>query len=227
MELQVKFKMNEQLYIRNPEDSELGRKIVRASVNMIREIGFESFTFKKLATEIETTEASVYRYFENKHRLLIYLITWYWCWLEYRVIVSGMNTDNSELKIKRIIRLLTEDADEIQGFEGLNQNALYHIVVWEGSKAYLTHHVSEDNQARLFKPYKDLAGRIAGVFKDYNSKYKYSRSLASSLLEMAHYQTFFMHNLPSLTDFAEKKDKKDVTRFLEHMVFSCLNNKRI
>ncbi|MFN8155371.1 MAG: TetR/AcrR family transcriptional regulator [Bacteroidia bacterium] len=223
MELQLKFRMNEQLYLRNPQESDLGRRIISASVRMIGQMGFESFTFKKLATEIETTEASVYRYFENKHRLLVYMVTWYWSWLEYRVMVSGMNTDNVELKIKRIIRLLIEEFDESPGMDGIDQQALYHIVVWEGSKAYLTRHVTEDNQARLFKPYKDLTSRIAAVLKEYNPKYKYSRSLASTLIEMAHYQTFFMQNLPSLTDFAPKKDTKEVSKFLEHMVFACLN----
>ena len=164
--------MNEQLYLRNPQESDLGRRIISASVRMIGQMGFESFTFKKLATEIETTEASVYRYFENKHRLLVYMVTWYWSWLEYRVMVSGMNTDNVELKIKRIIRLLIEEFDESPGMDGIDQQALYHIVVWEGSKAYLTRHVTEDNQARLFKPYKDLTSRIAAVLKEYNPKYK-------------------------------------------------------
>lgn len=223
MEVQVKFRMNEQLYVRNPQDSELGRRIVQAAAYMIRDLGFEAFTFKKLAAEIETAEASVYRYFENKHRLLVYLVTWYWSWLEYRVVECGMNTDNPAVTIRRLIRLLTEEADETTVTEGLDQRALYHIVLWEGSKAYLTRHVTADNQARLFKPYKDLAARIAGLFKEYNPQYAYCRSLASTLLEMAHHQTFFMHNLPSLTDFAEKKDQKEVTRFLEQLVFACLD----
>jgi AcrR family transcriptional regulator len=222
MELQVKFKMNEHLFLRNPEDSELGRKMVKKSVQMINELGFESFTFKKLATEMQTTEASVYRYFENKHRLLVYLVTWYWSWLEYKVMVNTVNTDDTEVKIKRIIKLLALDAADESGIDGLDQHALYQIVIWEGSKAYLTHHVNEDNQVRLFKPYKDLAGRISAIFKEFNPKFKYPRSLASTLLEMAHYQNFFMHNLPSLTDFGVKKDEKEICRFLEHLVLSAL-----
>ena len=71
MELSLKIKMNEKLFLRNPEESELGRKIIEFSIILIHKIGFEAFTFKKLAKEINTTEAGVYRYFENKHRLLI------------------------------------------------------------------------------------------------------------------------------------------------------------
>jgi AcrR family transcriptional regulator len=66
MELQVQLKMNEKLFVRNPEQTMLGRKIIQRSIQLIQENGFESFTFKKLAEEIGSTEASIYRYFENK-----------------------------------------------------------------------------------------------------------------------------------------------------------------
>ena len=71
MVFQFKVQINEGLFIRNPEDTELGRKILKHSVQMIHQLGFEDFTFKKLAEEIHSTEAGVYRYFENKHKLLI------------------------------------------------------------------------------------------------------------------------------------------------------------
>ncbi|MEJ7912060.1 MAG: helix-turn-helix domain-containing protein, partial [Chitinophagaceae bacterium] len=71
MDIELKIKMNEKLFLRDPEQSELGQKIIRQSIALIYEKGFESFTFKKLAEDITTTEAGVYRYFENKHRLLI------------------------------------------------------------------------------------------------------------------------------------------------------------
>lgn len=226
MELQVRFRMNENLFLRNPEDSELGRRIIRTSVLMMRDLGFEAFTFKKLATAINTTEASVYRYFENKHRLLVYLVTWYWGWLQYQVMLHSTNIDDPEQKIRRIIKLLATEIDDFLGFDGLDQKALYQIVVWEGSKAYLTRNVTEDNKAQLFKPYKDLAGRIAEVFKSYSPDYAYPRSLASTLIEMAHYQIFFMYNLPSLTDFGASKDEKEVNRFLEELIFAALNQAR-
>ena len=78
MELYLKITMNEKLFLRNPEETELGKNIIQRSIVLIHEIGFEAFTFKKLAAEIGTTEAGVYRYFENKHLLLIYIVDWYW-----------------------------------------------------------------------------------------------------------------------------------------------------
>ena len=86
MEVSLQIKMNEALYLRNPENSELGKGILKFSIQMINEIGFEAFTFKKLAKEIASTEAGIYRYFENKHRLLVYLTAWYWSWLEYQIL---------------------------------------------------------------------------------------------------------------------------------------------
>ena len=107
MELQLRIKMNEKLFLRDPESTELGRKIVREAVKMIEQLGFEDFTFKKLAEKTGTTEASIYRYFENKHRLLLYIIAWYWAWMEYLVVYQIHNLDNAELRIKKVIALLS------------------------------------------------------------------------------------------------------------------------
>ena len=57
MEINLTIKLNEKLYLRNPEESELGKKILHHSIVLIEQIGFEAFTFKKLALEIGTTEA--------------------------------------------------------------------------------------------------------------------------------------------------------------------------
>ena len=73
MKIEVSVSLNEGLYLKEPQGSELGRNIIKSSIEMIDEFGLESFTFRKLAIKIKSTEASVYRYFENKHMLLLYL----------------------------------------------------------------------------------------------------------------------------------------------------------
>ena len=85
--------------------------------------------------------------------------------------------------------------------------------------------MSEDNKEQLFKPYKDLCGVIADIILESNPKYKYPRSLASTIIEMAHFQNFFMNNLPSLTDFGKTKDELKVVSFLEDLVFSSIRKK--
>lgn len=222
MELQLLISINEKLFNRDPNSSELGKKIISHSVELIYELGFESFTFKKLAEEIGTTEAGIYRYFSNKHRLLIYLVNWYWSWLEFQVDYHTNNVTNPEQKLRKIIALLISDVREIEKQEHINKKKLYEIANVEGVKSFLTKQVYDDNKAQLFKPYKDLCARIANVMKEINPRYKYPRSLSSTLLEMSHFQKFFMQNLPSLTDFGNKPDDKHVAAFLESMVLSCL-----
>lgn len=85
--------------------------------------------------------------------------------------------------------------------------------------------MSADNKEQLFKPYKDLCTVIADIILEYNPKYKYPRSLASTIVEMAHFQNFFMINLPSLTDFGKSKDEFKVVSFLEDLVFSSIKKK--
>jgi AcrR family transcriptional regulator len=223
MQLDVRIKMNEKLYLRNPEDSAIGKRIVSQGLILINKLGFENFTFKKLAIEIETTEATIYRYFENKHRLLIYLTAWWWSFLEYKVMFSLNNINDPQTKLKTIITLLVSEPNKNQKTDYIKEYEAYNLVKWESSKAYLTRSVTKDNKDRLFKPYKDLCGRISQIIKEYNPKYKYPNYLASTLLEMSHAQKFFMENLPLLTD-SSGPDEKKLIQFLEHFVFSSLKN---
>ena len=225
MEVQLQIKMNEKLFIRDPEQTELGKKIIRHSIQLIYKYGFELFTFKKLAEDIGTTESGIYRYFENKHRLLIYITAWYWGWLQYRVTFITNNIKDPAVKLKKIIQLLATTVVDDDKTLHINENLLHQIIIAEGSKAYLTKHVSADNKEQLFKPYKDLCAVIAAIILECNSKYKYPRSLASTIIEMAHFQNFFMNNLPSLTDFGKTKDELKVVSFLKDLVFSSIKKK--
>ncbi len=222
MELQIQIKMNEKLFLRNPEQSELGKKIILHSIQLIYKNGFEAFTFKKLAKEIGSTEAGIYRYFENKHRLLIYLTAWYWSWLEYQVIFQTNNINDPMIKLKMVVKLLASTVEDDISTDHIDESILHQIIITEGSKTYLTKHVSEDNKDQLFKPYKDLCAVIGNMILECNSSYKYPRSLASTIIEMAHFQNFFMKNLPSLTDFGGNKDELEIISFLEDLVFSSI-----
>jgi hypothetical protein len=106
----------------------------------------------------------------------------------------------------------------------VDKSILHQIIITEGSKAYLTKRVSEDNKDHLFKPYKDLCAVIGNMILECNPRYKYPKSLASTIIEMAHVQNFFMNNLPSLTDFGNNKDEAEIVRFLEGLVFNSLHS---
>ena len=225
MDLYLKITMNEKLFLRNPEETDLGKKIIQHGIQLINKIGFEAFTFKKLAVEIGTTEAGIYRYFENKLLLLLYIVDWYWSWQEYRLIFNTNNMDNPEKKLKKAISLLATPVVDDVSTPYINETLLYEIVISEGAKTYLTSHVTEYNEAKLFKPYKDFCGRIAGIISECNPDYKYPRSLSSTIIEMSHSQNFYLKHLPSLTDFENVKDERKIFFFLENLVFSAIKNR--
>jgi len=225
MEFQLQIKMNDNLFLRNPEQSELGKKIISKSIQLIDLHGFESFTFRKLAIEIGTTEASVYRYFENKHRLLVYHISWYWSWLDFRVNFHTMHLTDPWVKLKKVVLLFVIVNQEDLKSDFIDITSLHRIIIAEGTKTYLTKHVSEDNKARLFKPYKDLCAMIGQIILECNNGYKYPRSLSSTIIEMAHFQYFFRTNLPSLTDSTTESAQEFIVHFLEDIVFSSLKKK--
>ncbi len=221
MQMQLQIKMNEGLFLRNPEDTALGKNIIQHSIQLISQIGFEAFTFKKLAEHIGTTEAGIYRYFENKHLLLIYIIAWYWSWLEYQISFQTNNITDPVIKLKKVIKLLATTVEDDSTTSYVNESLLHLIVIAEGSKAYLTKQVAEDNKHHFFKPFKDLARVIGDIISECNPTYKYPRSLATTIIEMAHFQNFFMKNLPALTDFGSKAES-EIILFLNDLVFSSI-----
>lgn len=223
MEYTVVVRMNEKLFLRDPESTELGRRIVRQGIEVIDELGLEETTFRKLADRLGTKEASIYRYFENKHRLLVYLVAWYWQWLEYQVVFHTNNLTDPREKLDRVLGLLLLRGLQNAATDNINVRRLHGIVIREASKAYLTRHVTEDNRQQLFKPYKDLCRRIAELILEYRPDYAYARSRASSLIETAHYQAFFMQNLPSLTNFDAAKGDDQLLDYLRHLLFATLD----
>ncbi len=223
MEWQIYPKMNTHLFLRNPENTEIGKKIIGTGAQLISQNGFEFFTFKKLAEAIGSTEATVYRYFENKHKLLTYIVDWYWYWLDYQVVFHTNNIEYPQQKLEIITAILTSQhphSSDAQHF--IDTIYLQKIIITDSSKTYLTHQVTEHNKKQLFKPYKDLCARISNIILELKPDYKFSKSLSSSIVEIAHFQEFFMLNLPSLTDFGDTKDLKSLHQFLNSLIFSSL-----
>lgn len=220
---QFKIKMNEDLFLRNPEETELGRRILKHSVELIYKLGFEDFTFKKLATEINSTEAGIYRYFENKHKLLIYITAWYFGWVGFQINFQTNNIEDPKVKLQKIISLLSNPIEDDKQTSYIDESLLHPVIVAEGSKAYLTKQVSANNKLNFFQPYKDLCLLIGGIILECNPDYKYPKSLASTIIEIAHFQNFFMHNLSSLTDFTRKGKETEIVDFLNNLVFSSID----
>lgn len=210
--------MSKRLYLKNPQDTPLGRVLLIDALSLINVIGFEAFTFKKLAQKAKTTEASVYRYFENKHHMLLYLVNQYWTHIYNVAVYQCQNEHNAKHRIQVILNLiLNPELPEHNIQSPYEIKSLYQLVLWEGSKTYLTRNVNQFNKDLFFKPFKELSLLLAREIRAYQPKYKFSKSLASTMIEMAHLQHFYSMYLPSLTD-ARNNTPRDIMRFLNTLL---------
>jgi AcrR family transcriptional regulator len=214
--------VNDRIFLKHPESSELGKKIVSGSIELIDEIGIENFTFRKLSQYIDSTEASIYRYFESKHRLLLYLISWYWSWIEVRLVYLLANIEDAEERLRRAIGLLTEKIEVDSKFLHVDEIKLHRIVISESSKTYLTKEVDHENSEGLFKAYKQLVGRVSDIIIEINPDFDYPHMLVSTVIEGAHHQRFFADHLPNLTDKVQGEDS--IIKFYQKLVFSCIKS---
>ena len=219
----IKFSLNDSLYSRDTQDTELGQRILKYSIILIDEIGLENFTFKKLAAEIESTEASMYRYFDNKHQLLLFLTSWYWQWVQYLISIHTLNVEDPKRRLQIIIKSIINATSENALTEYINENLLHNIIINEGSKAYHTHDVDEENKHGIFSSYKELAEVIAQAILGINPKFPYPHSLASNMLEMANNQVYFAQHLPKLTDIkVQKGDLSQLETMMKYFVMKLV-----
>ena len=218
----IRLQVDEKLHLKDPLSTELGKAIVEHAILMLDEIGYEAFTFRKLAERIGTTEPSVYRYFKNKQRLLLYLTSWYWSWMEYRLMLATVNVVPAEQRLRLALDELTRPivADDIT--PRIDEGALYRVVVAESSKAYLHRDVDAENREGLFRSYKRLCRTVADMITDVNPSYRYPLALVSTVTESSHMQKYFAEHLPSLTEVKHAQADASTTQFLTEMVFRAI-----
>ncbi len=215
----IKIQVNEKTFIKNPESSELGRRIVEHSITLIDEIGFDAFTFRKLGVIISSNESSIYRYFENKHKLLLYLTSWYWAWVEYQIVLQTYSIPNASEKLKKIISVITAKTESDSNFSHINEKILNKIVINEYSKSFLTKEVDIENKEGYFSIYKRLITRIKDVIVQINNNYPFPASLASTLMESSLHQQFLAEHFPTITNCRKKHSLQE---FYTHLIFNTL-----
>ncbi len=226
MPVEIRISLNEGVYLKDPQDSPLGQKIIKNSILLIEELGFEAFNFKKLAEKMNSTEASVYRYFENKHTLLIYLVSWYWQWVIYLINTNTLNITDPKKKLRIIIHSIVAASIDNPSTEYVDENRLHSLVIVEGTKAYRTKEVDKENKKGFFKDYKDLITIIAGVISEINPAFDYPFSMASSLFEMSNDHIYFAQHLPKLTDIKVAENKySEVEQMLNYFSAKLLGYK--
>ena len=218
--LNLQIKISNTFYVKDPESSELGRHIISKSIEMINALGFEAFTFKKLGNAIGSNESSVYRYFSNKHMLLVYLLNWYWSWMDYKIVLQTSNLNKSKDKINKAVELLVADVKQDSDFSFINEILLNRIIITESSKIYHNKDVDNENEKGFYKTYKQVVQRVSDFIMEFNPKYKYPHMLVSTIIEGAHHQRYFAEHLPSLTDVEEGQN--NIIRFYTNLVFNTL-----
>ena len=83
MNIEFNSSLGGELFVTNTQSTELAKRIINEAIQITAQTGYQQFTFKRLAAEIDTTEDVVHRYFFNKHNTLIKLVSWYWAGLEF------------------------------------------------------------------------------------------------------------------------------------------------
>jgi AcrR family transcriptional regulator len=223
MQITIQLPVNDSLYLRNPEETELGKKLVSEGIILIDEIGFQEFTFKKLAKKIESTEASVYRYFKSKQHLLQYIVAWYWLWLKYVITIKTANIKDSNECLKIAIKVLIDSDKYDPDISHIDEHALFKIIIAESARVSLTRQEDDIKGKDLFDGYEQLISLLASFVKGIKSDYKYPVMLSHSLISAVHKQVFFCEHFPKSIIFKGKKgERKEILNFINNFVFSAL-----
>ncbi|WP_373056502.1 TetR/AcrR family transcriptional regulator [Zunongwangia sp. H14] len=215
----LKISVSDSLYLKDPESSELGRKIIGNGIILIDKIGFEKFTFKKLGEKIKSNESSVYRYFENKHSFLVYITNWFWGWKEFQLTIATYGITNVEERLQKAIEVLAHPVEEDIRFKHINEVALNNIIINESSKSYLTKKVDEENKHGHFMLYKRLVNRVSKMISEVDPAYEYPFSLATTVIDGSLHQHFLSKHFSNITDCTNEITP---SVYFKHMVSKIL-----
>ena len=216
--------INQSIYLKDPLSTELGRKIIQQAIISIDEIGFEEFNFKKLASAINSTEASVYRYFENKYKLLAYLVAWYWDFMHFMILMDIRNVTNAKSKLTQSITTLVQSLDSSITTDFIDQFKLHRVIVENANKLYHTKNVDELNKEGYYGNYKKIVKLISQMILDIDPKFKYPVAFATNIIEHSLNNEYYMQHLPSLTDFTSKEAnaRLETIKMLEYLINKVL-----
>jgi AcrR family transcriptional regulator len=223
MVLNISLNISNSLYLKNPVETELGRKMLSESLQLIHELGLESFTFKKLSERCKTTEASIYRYFKDKHQLLHYFNAFYWRYLIFAIQYETGHIKSSKQKLKVLIEVLSRPFEIKFNSEVISIKLLHEIIISESMKVYFTKQVDKEQKEGSYNDYHDLCKEVVSIIENYQPKVKFPHALVVTLIETAHLQQFFMQHLNTITDLP-KNNNKQLQQFLEKLMFNYIEN---
>jgi AcrR family transcriptional regulator len=213
-------RVQERVYTKDPNTTDLGQRIVGRAIALIDELGLERFTIGKLAGDLGTTETSVYRYFANKQKLLIYLVDWYWAWREIKLAFDTANIEDARERLRRGLRSVTEPILERGNHPHVDLAALYRIAVSESAKAWLNKDVDAHDEDGHFGSFVRLSHRLRDLVLAVDARHAYATDLATIVLECGGSLHYFHQHLPKLTGRSGGRDR--VVNVLTDLVFSTI-----
>lgn len=221
----ISIEVNSSIFLKNPTETTLGKKIIFHSIALFNKLGFEEFNFKKLAKEMESTEASVYRYFENKYKLLSYLVAWYWDYMHFVLLMDSRNVKLPLDKLHIMITSLINSLEFSSVPEYVDQTGLHKLVVENATKVYHHKNVDDLKNNGFYINYMKLVQTLSKVITEVNSDYKYPMSLATTIIDMSLNNEYYLLHLPEVTDNQDCKEsdaRSQTNNMIQYMVNKLL-----
>lgn len=208
------------IYIRDPLETALGKKIIEHSILLIDELGFEDLTFKKLAKSMNSAEASIYRYFENKYALLTYLVAWYWDFMHFMVLMDIRNVENPKDRLVQTVRTLVKSLDSTITPTYINQAKLHRVIVENATKVYHNKKVDRLNKEGYYGNYKKIVKTISKMILEIDPEFEYPVALATNIIEQSLNSEYYLEHLPKLTDAENTSNdpRSETIKIIEYML---------
>ncbi len=203
--------LDKALYAKDPAVSDIGKEILHHSVILLAEEGLEAFTFKKLAQAMASTETTIYRYFHNKHQLMMYLCSWYWSQQEWKLVFATANISEPKVQMERAIEVLTSKTSASKT-QIMNEELLQKVVCAEFGKVFDIHTKHIEDFEGYFAAYHNLCERIAAIVQKLDKNNKHSMAWAQTLIESSQRQLFFHFYRKKMSDCA--KDENTMKQFI-------------
>lgn len=201
------------LYVKDPLSSPVGMQILASAVPMIQSAGLEGLTFKKLAFEMKSTEATIYRYFSNKQQLLMYSMSIYAAALQMRLMLTTSNITQPQDKLRAAIKSLLEVPRRDGTLEGMRMIHLHAIWCAEMPK-HMDGSLAENSQRKAwYQDITDLVARLKDVMSAACGSANCSDFQCWMLLEWT--QRF---NHPDRNNLPFKTDKISEEAFVESLI---------
>ncbi|MBL7812132.1 MAG: TetR/AcrR family transcriptional regulator [Bacteroidetes bacterium] len=210
---QVRVSLPPVLYIKNPQETALGQSLLEHAAACISRDGLEEFNFRKLAQAAGCTEATVYRYFENKHKLVLLLMNLFWGYVDFQI----QQRIRFEPKAEAALNACLNELGNLQLHEIHNPHfaeLLVHLAAREGVKMHLGKDIHAETQDGSLTHYLRLLQTVEDLLR--LNHVSYPRALAGLLLDSALQQHFYRHNEPLLTDSA--CEEEGCVQFLQSLI---------